>query len=255
MLDTEDYPMISNGLKVFAALSLCLGGSLAACAPEEDSGECSASAQCPNRGEVCNTQTFQCELSGLDADSTIEGDAPASFSNVGVPFFRGKVCVAKQVQPGQAVPVKVSTCLNPCVTPGGYSFKKQYRCEGSRCESLVLMYYPKASGSACPADAFAKFTESDCVYDEQSANAGPFTLSTGPVSGTASVELPFLSNEDIKTLEATPDSERVDKTWALAYAYPADSSRVFSVSINASNPAAPADCSDESECDCREIGF
>lgn len=247
--------MISNGLKVCLTASLCLGGSLTACLPEEDSGECNAAKACTNRGEVCNELTHQCEISGLDVDGTAD-EAPASFSNVPVPFFRGKVCMATKIKPGETVPVSVSTCLHPCIAAGGYSFKKQYTCNGSSCESLVLVYFPKTSGTGCPADAFGKFDRSMCVYEDHDVSAGPFNVNTGPVSGLATVEVPFLSNDDIATLLPLEDQAeaRVAKTWELAHQYPADSDRVFNISINASNPAAPADCSG-SGCDCVEIGF
>lgn len=245
--------MISNGLRVCLTASLCLGGMFAACLPEEDSGQCNASKPCSNRGEVCNELSNQCEVADLDVDGTAD-EAPASFSNVAVPFFRGEVCMATKIKPGETVPVKVSTCLHPCIAAGGYSFKKQYDCNGSSCRSLVLVYFPEASGTGCPADAFGKFDRSLCVYDERNVSAGPFNINTGPVSGTATVEVPFLSNEDMATLDGLGDDARVAKTWELAYQYPPDSDRVFQVSINASNPSAPADCSGAG-CDCQEIGF
>lgn len=247
--------MISNGLKVSVAACLCLGGLLAGCLPEEDSGECNASKACGQRGEVCNELTHQCEVAGLDVDGTAE-TTPASFSDVPVPFFRGKVCMPTKIQPGNTVPVTVSTCLHPCIAENGYSFKKQYRCNGSSCESLVLVYYPKADGAGCPADAFGTFAKSQCVYKDHQVSAGPFNLSTGPVTGTATIEVPFLSNDDIATLLPLEDQgdARVAKTWELAYMYPPDADRVFQLSINGSNPPAPADCAGAG-CDCREIGF
>src|SRR5688572_5377015 len=36
-----------------------------------------------------------------------------------IPFFRGKVCVSDEVQPGDKVAVWVSTCFHPCMQPGG----------------------------------------------------------------------------------------------------------------------------------------
>lgn len=247
--------MTTNGWKICAA-SLCFGGLLAACLPEEDSGECNASKPCGNRGEVCNEQTQQCEVAALDVDATAEGDAPADFSGVPLPFFRGKVCAATKVKPGDTVPMTVSPCLHPCVAAGGYSFKKQYRCTGSSCESLVLVYYPEASGAGCPADAFGKFDKSECVYTDHKVSAGPFNLTSGPVTGIARVEVPFLSNDDIATLLPleSRESERVAKTWELAYQYPPSEERVFQVSMNAGNSGAPANC-DDGGCDCREIGF
>jgi hypothetical protein len=47
-------------------------------------------------------------------------------------------------------------------------------------------------------------------------SAGPFNINTGPVSGTATVEVPFLSNDDIATLTPLEGDARVAKTWELA---------------------------------------
>lgn len=248
---------VSDGWKMLAAASLCIGGMLGACVPEGDSGECSEFSPCPGRGKVCNLMTQTCEIADVDVDATAEGDAPADFSNVPLPFFRGKVCVGTNVKPGETVPVKISPCVHPCVAAGGYSFKKQYSCSGSNCEALTLLYYPSASGTGCPADTFGKFDRSQCVYTDYNVSAGPFSISTGPVSGLASVEIPFLTNDDIATLLPLEDmvDQRVAKTWELAKMYPLDEDRVFSITMNNANPGAPADCVDESKCSCREIGF
>ena len=42
----------------------------------------------------------------------------------------------------------------------------------------------------------------------------------------------------------------------MIYKYPQDPERVFQLSMNPSNPKAPANCSDDPGlCDCKEIGF
>lgn len=248
----------NDGWKVFAGL--CFGGLLGACVPEGDAGECSEAAPCAGRGMVCNLVTSVCELSDVDVDRTAEGDAPADFTNVPLPFFRGKVCVGTSAKPGETIPVKVTPCVHTCVTPGSFAFKKQYTCSGSSCESLTLLYYPSASGTGCPADVFGQFDRAQCTYSDAqvyNVSAGPFTITSGPVNGIATLELPFLKNDDIATLlplEKMVDA-RVAKTWELARQYPLDETRVFQISMNASNPGVPADCSDESKCTCREIGF
>lgn len=247
----------TDGWKVFAGLCI---GLLGACLPEGDAGECSEAEPCAGRGKVCNLLTNVCEVADVNNEATAEGDAPADFSNVPLPFFRGKVCVATDVKPGETVPVKISPCVHTCVTPGSFAFKKQYTCSGSSCSSLTLLYYPSASGAGCPADVFGKFDRSQCAYTEgqvYNVSAGPYTVTSGPVNGIATVELPFLANDDIAELLPLEEmtDQRVAKTWELANKYPLDEQRVFQISMNAGNPSAPADCSDESKCTCREIGF
>lgn len=237
-------------MKVFIAAGL-FGGVLAACAPAEDAGECNSARPCTARGEVCDDSIKQCVAQDLDVDATAE-TGPASFSDVTLPFFRGKVCMPTAVQPGDAVPVKVSPCVHPCVTGGGFTYKKQYTCAGSACESLVITYFNGASGNGCPADVFGRFDKGQCVYTDIKAEAGPFILDAGPVTGNASVEIPFFTNEDARAIKG---GASVADVWELAKQYPQDAERVWKVSVNPGNSPAPADCSDESKCECREVGF
>ncbi len=243
-------------MKLYLRLSLGIAAGLAAgftaCGPAEDSGECATGKPCKARGDVCDVTISECVPQDLDVDATAT-PTPAAFTGVALPFFRGKVCTAKGgVQPGDTVPVKFSPCLHPCIAGGGYKFKKQYRCVGSSCESAALQYFSGATGAGCPDDAFGRFDKKECVYADINASAGPFIINGAPVIGTASVEVPFLSNTDAKEIR---DGASVDKIWELIYQYPQDPNRVFKLSLNAGNPPAPADCSDESKCDCREIGF
>jgi hypothetical protein len=241
--------MASDCMKVFGVAGLLLGS---ACTPTEDAGECNSARPCTARGEVCDEDIKMCIAQDLDVDATAEQPGPASFSGVTLPFFRGKVCMATKIKPGDAVPVKLSPCIHPCVAGGGFTYKKQYSCVGSACEALVIQYYNSASGSGCPADAFGRFDRSQCVYEDIKAGAGPFTIPSGAVTGSAAVEIPFLTNEDARAIMNNKDTAFV---WETAKKYPQDAERVFQVSMNAANPGAPADCSDESLCDCREIGF
>ena len=250
--------MALGKLNMFIAGGFLLGVGIVACAPTEDSGDCSATAPCPNRGEVCDTVRFECIAEELDVDATSDKPASPTFANVALPFFRGKVCMPTRVKPGDTIPVKFSPCLNPCLmdpqgNAGGFTFKKQYTCKGSYCEAAVIQMYSKAAGSGCAADAFGKFDKAQCFYKEDiNASAGPFIINGDKIRGNASVEIPFLSNDDAAEIR---DGASVDAVWSLIKQYPQSQERVFSVSMDGANPAAPADCSDESKCDCREIGF
>lgn len=238
--------------KVFIAGSL-LGAGLVACSPTESAGECTASKACTNRGEACDLALQECVAQDLSVDATSDEPTPASFSGVALPFFRGRICMPTRVQPGDAVPVKISTCVHPCVTAGAFNFKKQYTCSGSYCDAAVLQWYGAAAGMACPEDAFGSFDRSQCVYGpDVLASAGPFVIDSGPVRGNAQVEVPFLTNDDAAKIR---DGAAVPEIWEIIKQYPQSDERIFSISMDGANPAAPADCSDESKCDCREIGF
>ncbi len=240
-----------HGVRLMMVAAGCgLAAVLVGCFTE-DSGECSAGAPCPNRGEACDVATNTCEPQMLSVDGTEAPPAPSDFTRT-VPFFRGTACVATAVKPGETIPVKVSMCHDPCLTINSYQFKTQYRCNGSNCETAVIVYGKNATGMGCPADVFGKFPKANCEYLEVAAKAGPLTISaTGAVIGTATIELPFLTNEDAAAIDA---GASLDEIWDLIYKYPQDKGRVFNITMNAGNPSAPANC-DGAGCTCKEIGF
>ena len=238
---------------MFIAGGLLFGAALAACSPSESAAECTEAKPCSNRGETCDLALLECVPEDLSVDATSDKPTPADFANVAMPFFRGRVCMPTRVQPGDVIPVKISACMHSCIEPGGFNFKKQYTCTGSYCQAATLVTFGAASGAGCPADAFGKFDKSQCVYgDNIKASAGPFVIDGGSVRGNAQVEVPFLSNDDAAKIR---DGASIADIWALINRYPQTAERVFSLSMDGANPAAPADCSDESKCDCREIGL
>lgn len=247
-------PSYSN---VLIAGVLLLGGALAACAPTESAGECTSSKPCTARGEVCDVSVQECVAQDLDVDATSDKDAPTSFSNVALPFFRGEVCMPTRVQPGDTIPVSINPCLHPCIDAGGFTFKKQFSCQGSFCKSAVIQMFSSAAAmaSGCPKDAFASFDRSMCVYPMEpiGASAGPFVINGEMVRGNGEVEIPFLTNDDAAEIRGGASTDAI---WNLINKYPPSEERVFAVSMDGANPAAPADCvADKSLCDCREIGF
>ncbi|MFY0536982.1 hypothetical protein [Nannocystis pusilla] len=104
-----------------------------------------------------------------------------------------------------------------------------------------------------PAAAFGEFPKANCEYVTIEASAGPLsTQNTGAITGTGTLELPFLTNEDAKEINGT---NNYDAVWQIIYKYPQDAGRVFQLSMNANNPPAPPDCKDAAKCTCKEIGF
>lgn len=244
--------MMLRGRSVMKVVSLGLTGVLFGCFTE-DPGECSAGKPCTRRGDACDLETNSCQPQDLDVDGTAPAPAPADFVAT-LPFFRGRVCMPTQVQPGDKVPVSVEMYVHTCVTANSYQFKNQYRCEGTVCEAALMVYTPDAAGSGCPADVFGKFPKADCKYVAVGAGVGGFTVDgIGDITGAATIELPFLTNEDA---QGVADGASTSQNWTTIYKYPQDPQRVFDITMNASNPKAPANCTDDpSLCDCREIGF
>ncbi|MDC0722587.1 hypothetical protein [Nannocystis bainbridge] len=237
--------------RVFGVTTFAIAGFMFGCFAE-DGGECSAGAPCARRGEACDDTTKTCELQELDVEGTGANPAPATFTAT-LPFFRGTVCAATNVKPGDKIPVKIEMCVDPCVSSKGHKFKSQYRCSGTSCEAALVVYLPDAVGANCPAQALGKFPKANCEFITIEASAGPLsTANTGPITGTATLELPFLTNEDAKLIAGTDNGETV---WQTIYKYPQDAGRVFQLSMNPSNQPAPPDCKDASKCTCKDIGF
>lgn len=244
--------MVYQRTNPWVAVVLVTAATIAACAPTEGSSECFTGKPCANRGDACDETINECVPQDLDVGATGPVPAPVSFSAVALPFFRGKVCMPTAVKPGDEIPVKLSVCVHPCIKGGSYTFKKQYKCTGSSCDSAVLQYYGNATGAGCPKDTFGGFDQAQCVYSDVKANAGPFIINGNAVAGTAKVEIPFLTNADAGQIR---DGATTDAIWTLINQYPQDAERVFNVTMNGSNPAAPTDCVDESKCECRTIGL
>ncbi|MEZ4382661.1 MAG: hypothetical protein R3A79_15090 [Nannocystaceae bacterium] len=231
---------------------LMLGFVPAACAPNADAGECDANRSCSERGEVCDTVAKLCVTADLDVDATDDPPATGSFSEL-VPFFRGKVCLATSAKPGEKIPVSISPCVHPCVTATSFTQKHTWRCTGTDCEGLNLMWY-QADGASCPADVFARFDASMCTYPlTVDAKQGAFNPSGNDVSGVVTTEFPFLTNEDVDRVASGLASEEI---WDLVNAYPYDDGRVFEINLNGANASAPDNCIDDpSQCDCFDVGL
>ncbi|MCA9657077.1 MAG: hypothetical protein KC486_01920 [Myxococcales bacterium] len=231
---------------------LMLGFVPAACAPTGDAGECSSTRPCSERGEVCDTVAKLCVSADLDVDATDDPPATGSFSEL-MPFFRGKVCLPTKAKPGEKIPVTISPCVHPCVAASSFTQKHTWRCVGTSCEGLNLMWY-QGTGADCPADVFGRFDASMCTYPlEIEAQQGPFTPSGNSVAGVVTTEFPFLTSDDIAQIDAGADS---DEIWNIVNAYPADDERVIDINLSDANASAPDNCVDDpSACDCFNIGL
>lgn len=238
-----------------AGLVVVSAASLAACAPIADQG-CSADEDC-DRGEVCEMATSECIAATVDTTST-ENPAMASFAGKPVPMFRGTVCMPHEVKSGEKVPVSIQPCFHPCLQQGKFHHQHYYYCEGSRCNAWAVLYVEASSIPAgCPADAFGQFDRAMCTglsspIDIEIAT----TLESGPVKGSMTFEIPYLSNADMAEIAGKFDDSafiqsKIDK-------YPRADNRVVGgrdISLLPSNPVPPASCVGNPDCPCYDVGF
>jgi hypothetical protein len=235
--------------------ALSVVGLLLTGCPQGESGQCTVDADCLGRAQVCDAFNAVCIDEEVDLSST-ESPAPSSFTDKAVPFFRGEVCTAHDVQSGERIPVSINPCLHPCINRGSHHFKHFFNCLGSSCEAYAIMWVKGSSiEEGCPADAFGRFPESECVYGDP-INLGISTaLDSGPISGTMELEVPFLSNDDIALVDGGADGN--EEIRALIEQYPQEPGRLVggrAISILPGNPAPPESC-DDGGCSCFSIGF
>lgn len=238
-------------LSLACAASIGMVAGLASCAPTVDNDGCSADVDCQGRAEVCDLTIGMCVPKDVDTTTT-ESPAPNNFTGKAVPFHRGQVCLPHAVKSGFDVPVRMTPCLHPCLTQGAYKHKHYYECIGSTCDAWAVMYV-NVDGTNCPADAFGAFDRSMCVSGTPVDLTIGTTIDSGPVNGTMSFEVPFLTNADAAAIAA--DFE-VPAIQAKIDQYPEDDARMPGgkvISLSPANPEPPATC--ETGCDCYDIGF
>lgn len=235
-------------------VSVVMTATLGACGPQGQQG-CDEDAPCPGRGQVCDLETHDCVAVEVDA-STTESPAPGSFTNKAIAFHRGEICLPHEVQSGADLPVLLRQCLHPCVVASTYQFKHGFECTGSRCNARVLAWTVGSSAATgCPAEAFSAFDATQCQYASEIEFQLSTETSSGPISGTMQLEVPFLTNEDMAQVAADPDDE--DTIDALVQQYPQMDGRIpdgRSISILASHAAPPESCRGGA-CPCYPIGF
>lgn len=241
-----------------AALGAALAsGALASalgCSPTIDNDGCSQDVDCTGRGEVCDIPNNTCIPRVVDTTAT-ESPAPMTFSSAIVPFHRGQVCMPHEVKSGADVPVTLVPCFHPCLTQGAFRHKHYYECVGSRCDAWGLMYIEASSGpEGCPADAFGAFDRALCSNAPAINLSIGTTIDSGPVNGTMSFEIPFLTNADAAAIAA--NFEDVELIRDRIEQYPPDDARVpgnRDISLSPNHPEPPANC--ETGCDCFDVGF
>lgn len=248
--------MVSN--RVLGVVFGVGAGAIAAvggCSPRADPG-CTKDADCEGRGQVCDTFDGMCVPAELDIDST-EDPAPMSFTNKPVPFFRGTACTVGEVKSGALLPVSINPCLHPCIERGSHHFKQFYSCRGSTCDAMVVLWVDANSGPmGCPENAFGRFDQSQCTY----GNPIEFTIDTttgdgSVISGSMTIEVPFLTNEDIAKIVADDSQGNIEN---LAQQYPRQNNRIIggdAVSILANHPEPATPCNGAENCQCGPIGF
>lgn len=180
------------------------------------------------------------------------GEGEGDLSTFVLPFFRGEVCYADTLRPGDGLPISWNPCVHPCVDPQKLGWRYLVRCAGGiGCEIAFVQYYREATGESCPSDVFAKFNEAGCKY------IGPhYGLSEG-LKGFGYPEdkllVPFVTNEDAAAISMQEPSAQV---WQRIDGHPQAADRYIPLSVSEDNPAPPTQCGpDVAGCTCKKIGF
>jgi len=231
----------------------CAIAFVGGCAPAADQGECRIDSDCEGRGEICDVEASACIDGPLDTSST--GTATPTLTGVPVPFHRGTVCFAESVQAGAPVPVSLVPCLHPCLTAGSHFHSNYYSCYGSSCDAWAFVYFI-ADGVDCPADAFGSFPRNMCDFTTPAIDLSiGTTINDGePVLGTMTLEVPFLTNEDVQVIDAAGRDTDLMNMKIGQYATQ-DNRIAGEISLLAGNPAPPAMCNGAENCTCKDIGF
>jgi len=245
-----DGPGIKAGAWVLGIVTWSAG-----CAPTEAT-RCGADTECSSR-TMCDLPSGACVPTDVDTSNT-EDPATPQFVNKAIPFFRGRVCAPLEVQAGSAFPVRLNPCLHPCIEPARRQINQAWNCVGSSCEALAVLWIEgNSTASGCPEDAFGRFDRALCNWSvEQTLSIQPVLDNGDPVQGIMTLEVPYLSNEDAAELAEDPRNftllrEKVDQ-------YPVDEDRFagdVGISLLPGNPAPPADCATDGDCECFRIGF
>ncbi|WAS90412.1 hypothetical protein [Nannocystis punicea] len=187
-----------------------------------------------------------------EAPEDCTGMGSGDLSTFVLPFFRGEVCYADKLRPGDGLPISWNPCVHPCIDPKKTGWRYLVRCDGGvGCEIAFLQYYREATGSDCPSDVFAKFPKAGCKY------LGPhYGLSEG-LKGFGYPDdkllVPFITNADAA---AANDLEPAAQVWTRIDGYMQPADRYIPLSVSADNPAPPTMCGpDVPGCTCKEIGF
>jgi hypothetical protein len=180
------------------------------------------------------------------------GEGSGDFAKFVLPFFRGEVCTADKLRPGDMLPISWNPCVHPCIDPQKYGWRYLVRCTGGvGCTIAFMQYYREATGSDCPSDVFAKFNPDGCKY------IGPHKgLSEGLQSfgyPEDALLVPFITNEDAAAVAALEPSADV---WMRIDGHTQADDRTIPLSVSDQNPAPPTECGPGVPgCTCKQIGF
>lgn len=273
------------GTSIFSVMGLLAGISLAACTPSDDQGQCVEDADCQGRGLVCQTTLNECVEREQDYSTTAEPTPASTFTDKAIPFFRGRVCTAKDqaILAGAPVPVTLQPCLHPCIEPGAHVFQHEWDCQAAVCSARTV-FWVEGDGTNCPAEAWGEFDQALCDYSKVSISSslGTIELDGQPLEALLTYEIPFLTNIDVQNIADYRAMDRAGKMSAASdaclercngvsdyenclqscfnretvFAYVQQPNRSIDINLANANPSPPDDCNaDPAACDCIEIGF
>lgn len=247
-----------------SSLALLAGvGVLPGCLAPGSTGECDTDEDCRARGAVgCDVMQSKCIIDDTVPDST--GDQSGTFSSMPIPFYRGQLCTSMEVKAGSPIPMYLNPCLHDCLEVNSYRHQNFYECVGGTCEMFVIQW-GVATGTDCPENVFGNFGADRCDYtifpeDGKHISSQPVIRDDdSPIVGTMLIEVPFLSNADIKDIADDPNDR--DQIKEKMHQYVRKPNRTPGsgtderISMQAGSPAPPEMCNGKENCECFQIGF
>lgn len=228
---------------------------------ETEGGSTGGTAQLPTSGgptaDTDNDPTADTTGAPATCDTpeACTGEGAGDVGPLTLPFFRGRVCVSEAVKPGDAVAVSISSCVHPCLDVNGFKFTTAFRGADGGVEMALAYYHKDVTGTACPPDVFGEFPPEACVFTTpKTLGVGPVSAKDGPFVGAGTFMVPFFTNDDVAAFAGGDDTQ--EAVWQRVASHTQASDRVFDVSFDDGNPAAPAACGEDvAGCSCRSIGL
>jgi hypothetical protein len=180
----------------------------------------------------------------------------SDFDTMPIPFFRGELCTVNEMTAGAPLPTRITPLLHDCLAVSRSEIRHVFTCTGSRCQAYSVVWV-EASGSGCPSNVFGEFPMEEGNMDTaiDKSIAGLKDSTGAPLVGLLSLELPYLTNDDLVPIADYTGSEVGELITMAAEKYPPVDGRKTVINMSADGPMPPENCVDKSLCTCINIGL